>query len=84
MIPPEWKDRNEKELTADQVKRLEPGTKVKIISADRYGGKNTKVCTVAQSYKKKVLIYRDGYTWEKEVIPIKAGPNRMYVIQKGE
>lgn len=82
-IPSEWIHRTEREITVDQVKRLEIGTRVTIISADRYGECQRTHCTLAQSGKKKVLVYRDNATWEKTVLPIQNKPNRRYVIQRG-
>lgn len=79
----EWIRQTERPLTADQVKRLEIGTKVTIIGADRYGECCRTECTLAQSGKKKVLVTRDRGTWEKTVMPIQDKPNKKYVIQKG-
>lgn len=83
MIPMEWVHRNEKALLPEQVKRLEPGTKVTILGADRYGECVRTECTVAQSGKKKVLVTRDRATWEKKVLPITAQDSRLYVVEKG-
>ena len=80
----EWIKRDEKVLTVDQVKRLEIGTKVTIIGADRYGECCRKECTIAQSGLKKVLVTQDTATWEKTVLPIKDHPNKRFVIQKGD
>jgi len=80
----EWIRRNqERVLTADQVKRLELGTRVTVISADRYGECQREEWTVAQSGLKKILIRRDSATWEKLVIQIKDHPNKRFTIQRG-
>lgn len=79
----EWIGRNERVMTADQVKRMDIGTRVTIISADRYGECQRLECTLAQSGLKKVLVTQDKTTWEKMVMPIKDHPNKRYVIQKG-
>lgn len=51
----EWIRPDEKVLTAAEVKKLPVGTKVTIIGADRRGECTRQECTVAQSYKTKVL-----------------------------
>ena len=50
-----------KELTAEQVRKLAPGTAVIRHSFDRYGAHQTCEMTVAQSGKKKVLITSSYY-----------------------
>lgn len=81
----EWIKRDqERVLTADQVKRqLEPGARVTVISADRYGECQRQEWTVAQSGLKKILIRRDSVTWERVTMPIKDHPNKRFVIQRG-
>lgn len=60
MLPPEW-FRGMKKLSVDQVKKLESGSVVYLIGADRHGEKTTLECTVVNSGIHKVLAYRDGY-----------------------
>ena len=65
-----------KELTAEKVKKLQPGTKVIYHHFDRYGAHTTMEMTVMQSGKKKILVCRDwhGYLYEK---PIKKETDRF-------
>lgn len=82
MIPADWIRLNEKELTPEQVKRLEAGTKVTRISADRYGESVRMEYTVACSGRKKVLVARSPMSMEKIVKQIKANDNCRYAVPK--
>lgn len=80
----EWIRPTEKALTAEQVKRLEPGARVTVIGADRYGECYREDGTIVQSGKKKLLCFINKVTWEKVYKPIKDSENKRYVIAKGE
>ena len=82
MFVQEWIRSNEREVTAEQVKRMEPWTKVTEIRTDRYGECVRQEYTVTQSGKKRVLTARDGSTWERIVKPIRQDPNRRYVVKR--
>lgn len=83
MIPAEWIRPRDRKLTADQVKRLDVGTKVLMIKPDRYGEKTTTECVVTQSGKKKLLAFRNGYG-DRFVQPIKADERICYVLEGGK
>ncbi len=48
-----------KELTAEQVRKLAPGTHIIRHSFDRYGAHQTRECSVVQSGRSKALAYTD-------------------------
>ena len=58
-----------KELTAEQVKKLPPGSRVVLHSFDRYGNHQALEAKVVQSGRKKVLIHSDwdGLSTKKEI-----------------
>ena len=66
----------EKELTADQVKKLPAGTLIVLHSFDRHGSHCTEVFTVAQSGKKKILVHTDFYHGRIEK-PIRQATDRF-------
>lgn len=82
MIPAEWIHHTEKELTPEQVKRLEAGAKVTRIFEDRHGEMQRMDFTVVSSGKKKVLMARVPITGEKIVRQIKPNENCRYVVAK--
>lgn len=71
------------ELTAEQVRKLEPGAKVIRHSFDRWSAHQTLEMTVAQSGKKKML--RAFWPWKgtSELYAIKRETDRM-CYTKGE
>lgn len=75
----EWIRPDEKVLTAAVVKKLPVGTKVIIIGADRHGECYRQECTVAQSYKTKVLRWRSLN--ETGTYPIRDNPNKRYILK---
>lgn len=77
----EWIRPGEKVLTAAEVRKLPVGTKVTIIGADRRGECTRQECTVAQSYKTKVLRWMSFY--ESGTHPIRDNPSKRYVIREG-
>ena len=79
----EWIRPTEKVLTAEQVKRLEPGAYVTEIFADRHGECCRMDAKVVQYGKKKMLAYFDRVSWRNDLKPIRDSENRRYVIKKG-
>lgn len=77
----EWIRPDEKVLTAAEVKKLPVGTKVIVIGADRRGECTRQECTVAPSYKTKVLSWMNFYG--SGTYPIRDKPNKRYVIREG-
>lgn len=75
----EWIRPDEKVLTAAEVKKLPVGTKVIIIGADRHGECYRQECTVAQSYKTKVLRWRSLN--ETGTYPVRDNPNKRYILK---
>ena len=71
------------ELTAEQVRKLEPGTKVIRHSFDRWSAHQTMEMTVVQSGKKKMLSARDWYRGTTTLVPIRKETERM-CYTKGE
>ena len=69
-------------LTAEQVRRLEPGARVIVISADRYGEMTEKVFRLVCTGHRKSLVYIDPDTDWSEVIQITDRPDRTYVLRK--
>ena len=65
------------ELTAEQVRKLEPGSKVIRHSFDRWSAHQTLELTVVQSGKKKIL--RAFWPWRgtSETYPIRKESERM-------
>jgi hypothetical protein len=74
----EWIRPDEKVLTAAEVKKLPVGTKVTIVGADRRGECYRRECTVAQSYKTKVLRWITLY--ESGFYPIRDIPSKRYLL----
>ncbi len=68
-------------LTAAEVRKLPVGTRVDLHGYDRRGTPQWLECTVAQSYRKKVLSYRnpDGTKATKE---IRDYPNKYYTLKE--
>lgn len=64
-------------LTAAEVRKLPVGIRVNLHSFDRHGVPQWLECTVAQSYRKKVLTYRD-LDGTKSIKQIKDYPNKYY------
>lgn len=71
------------ELTAEQVRKLEPGTKIIRHNFDRQGVHQTLEMTVVQSGKKKMLSARDWYRGTTTLVPIRKETERM-CYTKGE
>ncbi len=84
MIPAEWIHRGEKALTAAEVKNLQPGTKITILGADRYGNSQRTDATVAQSGHRRVLVVMNWRTGERTILQIRDQENKKYVYSKGE
>ena len=78
----EWIRPDEKVLTAAEVKKLPVGTKVIIVSADRHGECYRQECTVAQSYKTKVLRCLSLFDYDTKFMQIRDNPNKRYVLGK--
>ena len=79
LLPPEW-FRGMKKLSVDQVKKLESGSVVYLIGADRHGEKMTLECTVVNSGIHKVLAYRDGYGY-RLTKPIRNYVGKVFAIK---
>lgn len=79
MLPPEW-FRGMKKLSVDQVKKLESGSVVYLIGADRHGEKTTLECTVVNSGIHKVLTYRDGYGY-RLTKPIRKYAGKVFAVK---
>lgn len=77
-IPIEWLHGQEP-LPAVKVRKMEPGTKIMLIGADRYGEKVTRTGSIAQSGTKR--IFKFGMAYE-DTMPIRDYPNKVWV--KGE
>lgn len=71
------------ELTAEQVRKLEPGTKIIRHGFDRYTAHTTQEMTVVQSGKKKMLSAVDWYRGTTTLQPIRKESERM-CYTKGE
>lgn len=65
-----------KELTAEQVRKLTPGSVVRMHSLDRYGAHQYLDMTVVQSGKKKVLVATSFYG-DRVERPIRTATDRM-------
>ena len=52
-------------LTAEQVRKLKPGTRVNLCGRDRRGFTTWLECTIVQSGKHKVFAYWDYYEGRK-------------------
>ena len=78
----EWIRPTDRELTADQVKKLDLGTKVTVISADRHGECQRGEYKIVYSGKRKILIIHDYYGGISQ-LPIRDYPNKRYVIPRG-
>ena len=72
------------ELTAEQVRKLEPGAKVIRHSFDRWGAHQTLEMTVVQSGKKKMLSAVDWYRGTTTLQPIRKESERMCYTRRGE
>lgn len=77
----EWIRPGEKVLTAAQVKKLAVGTKVIIVGSDRRGEPTRQECTVAPSYRAKVLSWSTPF--DSGFYPIRDNPNKRYVLKEG-
>lgn len=78
----EWIHPTDTVLTADQVKHMEPGEKVTVISADRHGECQRGEYKIVYSGKRKILIIHDYYGGISQ-LPIRDYPNKRYVIPRG-
>ena len=72
------------ELTAEQVRKLEPGAKVIRHNFDRQGVHQTLEMTVVQSGKKKMLSAVDWYRGTTTLQPIRKETERMCYTRRGE
>lgn len=72
------------ELTAEQVRKLEPGAKVIRHNFDRQGVHQTLEMTVVQSGKKKMLSVVDWYRGTTTLQPIRKESERMCYTRRGE
>ena len=79
LLPPEW-FRGMKKLSVDQVKKMELGSTVYMIGADRHGEKTTLECTVVNSGIHKVLAYRDGYGY-RLTKPIRNYAGKVFAVK---
>ena len=68
-------------LTAAQVRKLPVGTRVDLHGFDRHGIPTWLECTVVQSYRKKVLEYRD-VDGMKTTKNIRDYPNKYYTVKE--
>lgn len=67
----------EKELTADQVRKLEPGKRIKLHKFDRRGIHEVLPMTVVREGKKKALSAFDYYTGDRIHKPIRKETERF-------
>ena len=80
-MPPEWFIGLNR-MDADQVKKMDSGSTVFLVGADRHGEKTMLECTVIYSGIHKVLSYRDGYGY-RQTKPIRKYAGKVYAV-KGE
>lgn len=73
-----WLKPRDRVLTVEQLKRKDPGTRIRIVKPDRYGEMTSWDCLLVQSGNKKVLTCWDGYG-ERVVMPIRKADNIRYV-----
>lgn len=70
-----------REMTAEQVKALPPGTEVHLEGRDRYGEITWLEGSVVQSGKQKVFAYFDRASFSRETKKIMDYPNKKWMVQ---
>lgn len=78
----DWIRLTEKTLTAAEVRKLPPGTKVTVISADRHGECQRCEYIIVQSGKKKILSMRDWLCDRTVTMEIRDNENKRMVVPK--
>ena len=73
-----WGDKK-REISPEEVKKLPSDVEVHLEGRDRYGESTWIEGHVVSSGKKKVFMYYAGF--ERETKPIKAYPNKRWMIQ---